>query len=404
METATAHLNLCFIAWRRSDVEELARLLALDASPAQWLLDKAYDGLRYLPNAAPNRQMECVRRVLAAGGDPWAVSYDAVCPHVVVAARLYVRGIHQTLLRVLTEAAPERFEEACMMGNATTSTGDELVALGHAARRLRKYTVLPALLFHSPMLTGRFDELARRVRKYAPSEEEVNAPNAIGATPLHMLCGSFPSGIMDRLRRAHTGYELLCAGADPLAVDNEGQTPRDVLGEIDTPLHRILWRAEDDTRERQLALAMGRHPRLGGNSLLALVSNDVLRDFIATTRQCLPPVPRSSSRADYALRLATTLEEDYGVRVYDRVLTPLEGCHTILRSNFEVAVRMRKAIDETLLRSFRLPWLGLHATGAQIRWARARLRPDASDHEVLYEIEKLFIIDGKLPVWPEERA
>jgi hypothetical protein len=346
----------------------------------------------------PEAEM-CERVVLATGVDPWGVTYDKPSPWIAEAARIHGLSGKRWLVDILLNASntADRFDEVELMGKATVCKGEQLASIGRLARSKRWTTVLPMLFFESEEeeKDNRFDEMALRVREYEPSAEEVNAPNALGATPLHMLCGGFQRlSLQYQLKHASIAHVLLCAGANPLAVDKEGRTPREVMGEWEAPLHEVLESAEEDMRNRQLACAMGHHSRIGSASPLALVSEDIFHSFIAPL--LVSPSPRSS-RLDYAVQLMNRLEIDCGIHLFYEVTSKMDICNERINDEFNSACYWQTRITPDLLDKFRLLWMGLHAADDDIRRAEERAGNGASPDEIWKALKAIFINEGRVP-------
>ena len=370
------HQQACADAWDEDDFEELARLLAIDPAPAQWVLNKHYGPTMLVAEA------DGLRVLLAAGADPWAVSYeDQVYPVISLAAYHFrkERGDRRPYAQLIA-GAPHRHAEAGLLSEVeVTEDLARLRTLGRVAARLRFPTTLPALLTLWSPKTFRLDELEQRVRAYAPTADAtaaVVADGPEGATPLHLLCAALGSryDYFGQIKAARAVVALLEAGADPCALDAHGRTPREVFRMLrpitapngddnsDDPLPELLQAAEADVRARQLAVAMALHPRLGRGSGLGALGDDLLRGFVATTRRCCSAAPQQSTpQIDYAMALAAALEAEAGVRV----ALPGGGLYAPIDREFRACARARAPLTPALRRRFRVLWLARHAATAE---------------------------------------
>lgn len=387
----------------RWDSRELSRLLAINASPAQQLLHHHYGRYRSpfdddAAGVAPAQIESCVRALLAAGADPWHILYDmqSVIYRAVV---MQPNPAGFCPFEVLMEVTPERHDEIVIMRTAIGACSTTIAGIGNVARTARMTTILPAILLSRTQSFQCLNALETHIRAYAASEEEARAPDAQGNTPLHLVAHkSSQACFRTQIQFAGIIHALLCAGADPFAADAMGHTPcprrRRGFRALE-PVCDILSAAEVDVRERQLAMAMARHPRLGSGSPLALVSDDIFRAYIAPSRHCVPPTPRRGICTEYALRLAATLEADEGVNVCAEVESVVMQ-RDLVANYFEKCVRFMTPMTPRVRQWFRLLW-AMHQAHVEVNaeWERRNWEP--SSLFMIQVMRRIFLADGRLP-------
>ena len=354
----------CAAAICNLEPHELARELAASDTPrddAQGLLNYLYCGPMHhqlVHPADPSRTLAACVEILVSthGADPWQPHIMSeytpafvAALHVVEAIDAvavggeetyrYVASARTTLDTLMRRDAPRR-EEALLQARIANAThSEELCGLGHEAKQMivadkthRMAASFLPMLFVGRRLRQRAlafmtNQLEQDVRAFAPFAEEVCARCPYtGATMLHRALKVSDAsrlneyGILVALDLSNAAHALLKRGADPLArCARLQQTPLEHWSSLwrdwvshrwgpRSPVHDVLEFAEADLRERQVALAMSQHPRLGAGSLLSLMDADVLRAFIATSENCVAMhTARRSPQATYAMRLATVL-------------------------------------------------------------------------------------------------
>lgn len=402
------HTSACFDAWDNNNNEELRRLLAIHNTVAQKLLYAKCDcDMSTQYSLTPNEPLFAnkVRTLLDAGADPWLTSYE--CPISIMAEKIGHRGLEgkEVDFDFFLAFAPHRYVEVMLIEGAMSSPVSNVAAIGREARRLRLSTPLQSLLSSDVRTTFRFDELANRILAYAPSREELNAADmAFDVTPLHLLCAqsvNFSATEPGDVRYVYAAHALLCAGADPLAIDASWHTPRSIMAGENELMYDLLVAAEDDTRERQLTLAMARHPRLGGASLLALLSDDIFSKCIGTSHNCVPPSPRRPPPMDYITHFTNVLAAEEGVQVYAGDIVRKknrDGCFVDMEDALKKCVKERALITPAVRQQFRLMWAGLHATAEDMRAVEAHLGTRYADsNDQLAVLKIIFLADGRLP-------
>jgi hypothetical protein len=113
-----------------------------------------------------------------------------------------------------------------------------------------------------------------------------------------------------------------------------------------TPIYRLLRTADDDARQRALAVAMALHPRLGANSLLSLVEVQFFRELFgpAARRSVTLPPPTAY---EHALRRRLRAEANIDVFRIKQHNGPLLKL-------FDACVRKRSKLTAPLLARFRV--------------------------------------------------
>ena len=338
MTPAQRHWHDCVAALMDADARSLHQLLEQDPQHAQRLLRFLY-AVTTLPLRSEHTEA-CVRVLRAAGAQPWLVDdYDA--PVVAIAAAMHARTGLDVGLPALLDTPRER-EEAELMGLAVARGTTRLPQVGARARARRMPNVFRALLTQYLPDTHGFDtnELEGRIRAYAPSREE-----ARDALPLLFRLRMGEETLLTAITRSNAAWGLLCAGAMPFATP-PAMEPR---WGARSPVLDVLDSAVADLHARRLALAMARHRRLGGGSLLALLNDDV---FLCIARDVTAADVARSPRAHYAMQLATTLHTRMSVRIFTQP--------SMVTSLFQECVRDGVDPSDALLRHFRTLWRAQH--------------------------------------------
>jgi len=151
-----------------------------------------------------------------------------------------------------------------------------------------------------------------------PSRAQVRAVCPLtGNTVLHWAVSRCPpcDSVAHAAALADGVHALLQRGADPWARNHAGETPLDVWrarwrdesdwgASVVSAVHEVLEAAMDDVAQRQLALAMAMHPRLGAASPLGWLDPALLA-LNATFAEL--PAPRRSEQALRGARLRAEL-------------------------------------------------------------------------------------------------
>ena len=397
-----------YTALDNRDAATLARLLQEEPNPAesaQSLLDVELSAYEDKTRPEPAVELDladasvgCLQTLLRAGADPWRVTRMHPRESIGVVAAACAHGACKKGLfhMLLAMTRPDREAEAETMGAILARGIDDhrVAAYAREARAQRWATLLPFMVSCYRFGPGStLEELAQRVRAYAPSAQELRATNGLGMTPLHMAATweFLSTDPAFQAARALAAHALLGFGADPLARDAEGQTPRDLV-DADSPMHEVLQLAEEDVRARQRALAMALHPRLGRHSPLALLGRDLLVNFIATPANCVPHTPRRGPLLEYATELEATLAQDENVRIcmeYDAGAIYNFNLYGDLQTLFGEHVLEQRELTPEMRQYFRLLWLGAFSPGAP-----NDRRPKV---QMLAELKRRALADGRLP-------
>jgi hypothetical protein len=324
----------------------------------------------------------------------------------------------------LRAAAPERIDEVTFIREILrTRNLARIRTLGSQVRaQLGEATsVLPALVaMYDRDEHG--SSLVQRILAYAPTPAEINAHHAFasGASAMHMAVapdddfGSF----YDHIEIARGLHALLRLGGNPLATDALGRLPQAWCKSQTTPMYEVLATAVNDVRARRRALAMALHPRLGRNSPLRILGLDILRTYIATAENCLPPQPKPGKLVERTDRIKEILETEESIR-FERVELRVDmprGFYFALMPENDVercAREERALLTPGWRQHFRLLWVIMHnqrlARKLLKTTTRSTREDDASedddlevsfevhDKKVLATLKRVFLADGRLP-------